>query len=135
VDPIGASNAFLSRALGRIAPRFVHAQPVTASGYADVLQSAREAIRTGQLAVAEDALMRASCLGSGDPAFLTLVGVLHECRGRLRAARKSYGRAIAIQGMYPAAQQNMRRLYELRTLGRASEPPALGDEPTIVQPN
>jgi Flp pilus assembly protein TadD len=117
-----------SRAGRKSAPRFVPVETLTASGYAGALQSARDALRAGRLCVAEDALMRASCLAGDDPAFFTLVGVLHECQGQTRAARKSYGRAIALHGTFAAAQQNMRRLYELATFGRAAEPIALGDE-------
>jgi Flp pilus assembly protein TadD len=115
----------------RTAPRYVPAArlPVCRLGYAAALQSARDALRAGDLARAEDELMRAGHLAGNDPAFFTLVGVLHECRSRPRDARKSYGRAIASDGHFPAAQQNMRRLYELATFGRAVEPIALGDEP------
>jgi Flp pilus assembly protein TadD len=98
-------------------------------GYDWTLAEARAALRDGALARAEAALMRAAPIAGDDPAFFNLLGVLHECRGRLRAARKAYGRAIAVDGLHPAAQQNMRRLYELRTFGRTIEPVALGDDP------
>lgn len=111
-------------------PRLAVGDLCTAAGFAGVLQAAREALRAGELRRAEAALMWASSIAGDDPAFLTLVGVLHECQGRNRAARKSYGRAIALHGNCGAAQQNMRRLYELATFGRATEPIALGDEPT-----
>jgi hypothetical protein len=103
-------------------------------GYDRTLADARAALRDGAVARAEAALMRAAPIAGDDPAFFNLLGVLHECRGRLRAARKAYGRAIAIDGLHPAAQQNMRRLYELRTFGRTIELVALGDDSDSLTP-
>ena len=60
-----------------------------------------------------------------DPAWLNLIGVIHELRRDWKNARRYYGRAIAIDGAYEPAQQNMRRLYELYTFGRSVEPIAL----------
>jgi len=94
----------------------------------DLLARAIAAIRTGQseqaaklLAYHEDSLAR-------DPAFLNLAGVLAEERGHHDAARRFYGLSIAIDPHYAAAQQNMRRLFELNRFGQSSSHVALGDE-------
>ena len=70
---------------------------------------------------------------SRDAAWLNLVGVVHEWRGEWKMARRCYGRAIGADGQYEPAQQNMRRLYELRSLGHCVKPVALGDEvPALI---
>jgi hypothetical protein len=97
-------------------------------GYLQTLSDARTALRRGELEQAEHLLMQAGVLADGDAAFHNLVGVLHECRGRTRQAKKSYGRAIAASGKYLPSQLNMRRLYELSALGSTVQPVALGDE-------
>jgi Flp pilus assembly protein TadD len=93
-----------------------------------LLDQARDAIRRSALGEAEQALRQASPAAGEDPGYLNLVGILHECRGRKRQARKSYGRAIAQSSNYRPAQQNLRRLYELAIFGRTSLTAALGDE-------
>lgn len=56
-----------------------------------------------------------------------LLGVLSEMNGDLKAAKKCYGRAIAIDSRYEPAQQNMRRLFELFNFGSSNEPFNLGE--------
>ena len=97
-------------------------------GYEQVLKLARAAMRRGAWADAEALLMKAAPIARGDAAFCNLAGLLWEARGDERLARKFYGEAIAADRHYPAAQQNMRRLYELATFGRSCQPAALGDE-------
>ena len=97
-------------------------------GYLQALADARAALRRGDLERAEHLLMQAGFLADGDAAFHNLVGVLHECRGRTRQAKKSYGRAIAASPGYLPSQLNMRRHYELSALGSTIHPVALGDE-------
>ena len=96
-------------------------------GYEQALSLARAAMRRGGWAEAEALLMKAAPLAGGDAAFCNLVGILWEARGDHRRARKFYGDAIRADGRYEPAQQNMRRLYELATFGRTSQPVALGD--------
>ncbi len=98
-------------------------------GYEQTLDQARDALRRGVLEEVEHVLMRAAVIAEGDPAYFNLVGLLHECRGRKRQARKAYGRAIAIDSNYAPSQQNMRRFYELTVFGCTNQPAALGDEP------
>jgi Flp pilus assembly protein TadD len=129
---VAESRIVVGRRVSRLFVRAERTSPPRLTpivGYDWTLAEARGALRDGALARAEAALMRAAPIAGDDPAFFNLLGVLHECRGRLRAARRAYGRAIAVDGLHPAAQQNMRRLYELRTFGRTIEPVALGDDP------
>ena len=58
-----------------------------------------------------------------------LQGVLHEIAGDYDAAKKSYGRAIKLDANHPAAQQNMRRIFELFNFGRSEEPLHFGQKP------
>jgi hypothetical protein len=63
-----------------------------------------------------------------DPACLNLLGVIHELRQDWKAAHRHYRRSIRSDRTYAPARQNVRRLYELETLGRSAEGIALGDE-------
>jgi Flp pilus assembly protein TadD len=98
----------------------------TRGGYDAVLARIRLALRNAAWAQAEALLMRAAAFAADDPAYLNLAGLLWEARGNDRLARHFYGRAIHADPAYEPAQQNMRRLYELRTFGRTIQPPALG---------
>jgi len=63
-----------------------------------------------------------------DAACLNLRGVIEESRQEWKSARRWYGKAIRVDRSHPAAQQNMRRIYELYTFGWSKQPVALGDE-------
>ena len=56
-----------------------------------------------------------------------LLGVLSEMNEDFGAAKKCYGRAIAINSNYEPAQQNMRRIFELFNFGSSKEPFNLGE--------
>ena len=56
-----------------------------------------------------------------------LLGVLSEMNEDYQAAKKCYGRAIAIDSSYEPAQQNMRRIFELFNFGSSKEPFHLGE--------
>jgi len=56
-----------------------------------------------------------------------LLGVLSEMNEDYDAAKKCYGRAIAINSNYEPAQQNMRRIFELFNFGSSKEPFHLGE--------
>jgi hypothetical protein len=97
----------------------------------DLIARSIAAIRMGQsdeaarlVAYHEDSLSR-------DPAFLNLAGVLAEERGHHDAARRFYGLSIAIDPHHAAAQQNMRRLFELNNFGQSTICVALGDEDAL----
>jgi CheY-like chemotaxis protein len=101
-------------------------------GYEAVLARVRKSLRMVQIADAESLLMRAADLAEKDPAYFNLLGVLYELRKQWALARKFYGKSMRAGKNYEPAQQNMRRIYELYTLGRSKEPIALGDGCDIV---
>ena len=93
--------------------------------YDVILARARAALVNGDLTRAEGLLLRAAPLGEKDPAFWNLLGLLTELQGQFNEARKNYGKAIRLDGKFAAAQQNMRRMYELREFGQSKEEGAL----------
>ncbi len=93
--------------------------------YDVLLAVARVALADGDLGRAEGLLLRASPLGEKDPAYHNLLGLLRELHVDFSGARKHYGKAISLNSKYAPAQQNMRRLYELREFGHSNEPGAL----------
>lgn len=99
-----------------------------AGGYEAVLGRVRTALRAAKLEDAESLMMKAADLAQKDAAYFNLLGVLYECQGKVRLARKFYGKSIAADRHYDPAQHNMRRIFELQQFGRAREPIALGDE-------
>ena len=79
----------------------------------------------GDLSKAEGLLLRLPAGEKKDPAFHNLMGLLTELGGDFNGARRHYGKAIRHDSNYALAQQNMRRLYELREFGKSNEPGAL----------
>jgi CheY-like chemotaxis protein len=100
-------------------------------GYEGVLDRVRKSLRLSKYADAETLLMKAADLSHRDAAYFNLLGVLYESRREWRLARKFYGKAIGLDGHYEPAQKNLRRLHELKQLGRSHEPVTLGDEPDV----
>jgi Flp pilus assembly protein TadD len=103
-------------------------QSSIAVGYRATLEMVRSALRREDWVEAEALLMRAGAIAGNDPAFFNLVGVLREVEGNKEAAAEFYGKAIRSNSEYEPAQQNMRRLYELRCFGHTDQSVALGDE-------
>jgi len=99
-----------------------------AVGYCSTLAMVRNALRKEDWGAAEALLMRAGAIAGNDPAFFNLVGVLREVQRNKAAAAEFYGKAIRSDANYAPAQQNMRRLYELRNFGHTDQCVALGDE-------
>jgi DNA-binding response OmpR family regulator len=108
--------------------------PVDASagGYAGVLDRARKNLRLAQYTDAETLLMKAADLALKDAAYFNLLGVLYEARRQWRLAKKFYGKALKENADYEPARSNLRRVYELIRLGRATTAVQLGDEPDIL---
>jgi len=106
----------------------VAASSSVAQGYRATLMMVRAALRREDWSEAEALLMRAGPIAGNDPAFFNLVGVLREVEGNKEAAADFYGRAIRSNSEYAPAQQNMRRLYELRNFGHTDQAVLLGDE-------
>ena len=120
-----ASPEVLLETLARIRKDRHLMQDHDADTYDVLLARARVALVNSDLKRAEGLLLRAAPLGAEDPAFHNLMGLLTELRADFSGARKHYGKAISINGKYAPAQQNMRRLYELREFGRSNEAGAL----------
>jgi DNA-binding response OmpR family regulator len=102
--------------------------PARAGDYAQTLQQVRDALRAHSFAAAERDLMKAGTITGDDPAFLNLAGVLHECHGRVECARRFYERSAARDRQYRPAQENLRRLGELRRYGKTARKVAFGDD-------
>jgi Flp pilus assembly protein TadD len=100
-------------------------QDRNADTYDALLARARVALVNMDLSTAEGLLLRAAPLGASDPVFHNLMGLLAELRADLPTARRHYGNAISLDRKFDPAQQNMRRLYELREFGHSNEPAAL----------
>lgn len=98
---------------------------LTASQRASVLLEVCLCIRTGQLDLAQGLLLQ---LEGRDTARLNLLGAIAELRHDWPLARSFYGQAIRADSKSASAQQNMRRWYELVTLGSSTLPMLLGDE-------
>jgi CheY-like chemotaxis protein len=104
-------------------------------GYEQVLNRVRSALHTADIEGAQSLLEIASQRRNQQAAeYFNLLGVLYEAQRKWRLARKCYGRAISTEGKYEPAQSNMRRLYELHTYGKSSEPVALGTITPVAKP-
>ena len=120
-----ASPEVLLETLARIRKERDLVQDQDADTYDVLLARARVELVNGDLKRAEGLLLRAAPLGVKDPAFHNLMGMLTELREDFSAARKHYGKAISLNSKYAPAQQNMRRLFELREFGHSDEAGAL----------
>jgi len=120
-----ASPEILLDTLSRIKRERQTLRDQTADTYDVLLAKARVALQDGDLARAEGLLLRATPLGEKDPNLHNLLGLMTELRGDFSGARRQYRKAISLNAKHAAAQQNMRRLYELREFGHSDEPGAL----------
>jgi DNA-binding response OmpR family regulator len=133
---LGASDflekPFLPEDLRLSVASVLHEAPVhhgsSGEGYADVLEHVRQALRGRRFHEAERGLMKAGTITAEDPAFLNLAGIMHESHGRIESAKRFYERAVARDGHYQPAQENLRRLGELRRDQTTSRKVAFGDD-------
>jgi DNA-binding response OmpR family regulator len=95
--------------------------------FATHLRAAKRQVNLRNFPLAEKHLQRALEFDPRSADALNLLGVLAELGGDYRKARKYYGRAIRARHDHAAAQQNMRRLFELNLFGATDEPLNLGD--------
>ncbi|MBV9999856.1 MAG: response regulator [Verrucomicrobia bacterium] len=95
--------------------------------FATHLRAAKRQVNLQNFTLAEKHLQRALEFEPRSADALNLLGVLAELGGDYRNARKYYGRAIRVRHDHEAAQQNMRRLFELNVFGATEEPLNLGD--------
>jgi len=92
------------------------------------LAEIRLAIRLGLFDDAVRSIAQLSGARRRDADCLNLLGAISEALNDWKGARRWYGKAIRADRSHVAAQQNMRRMYELATFGRSREAVALGDE-------
>jgi DNA-binding response OmpR family regulator len=99
-------------------------------GYESAVTRIRRALRLAEFENAELMLTKVADQPAMHSAeYFNLLGVLYEAQHKWRLARKCYGKAIRANKNYQPAQANMRRIYELHTFGRSTQPVVLGDEP------
>lgn len=91
------------------------------------LGGACDDFRRGRFGRVVAALEQLGDCADGDAVCLNVRGVLYELGGDFESARRCYGKAIRADRHFAAAQQNMRRMYELWQFGATSQPVALGD--------
>jgi CheY-like chemotaxis protein len=120
-----ASPEVLLETLARIRKERHLVQDQSADTYDALLARARVELVNMDLVRAEGLLLRAAPLGAKDPGFHNLMGMLTELREDFSGARRHYGKAISLNSKFAPAQQNMRRLFELREFGHSNEPGAL----------
>jgi DNA-binding response OmpR family regulator len=95
--------------------------------YSEVLEQVRKALRARRFDVAERELMKAGTITGEDPEFLNLAGVLHEAHGRVDTAKRFYQRSALKNGHYEPAEENLKRLDDLRYTGKTRRRVALND--------
>lgn len=120
-----ALRAVVAEILERHRPR---PAGVAAESFDDRVREAKRLVNLQSLDAANEQVAEALRLNDRSPEAHNLHGVLHEIAGDFEAARKAYGRAIRLDSNHEAAQQNMRRMYELFNFGSSAEPLHLGDK-------
>jgi hypothetical protein len=99
------------------------------------LLMAMAAAEQGEWSLVEAELLRGGSVALNDAACLNLLGLAAEVRGDWPRAKRMYGRAMRRDRSYLPAEMNMRRYFELFTLGRSAVPKCLGPySPGTVRP-
>lgn len=125
IEPV-ALRRIVAEVVGRHRSRPADVVP---GSFADCLREGKRLINLQSFDAAAEKIAEALRLDDKSPEAHNLRGVLHEICGDYDGARKAYGRAIRIDSRHEAAQQNMRRLFELFNFGSSEEPVHLGDKP------
>ena len=125
IEPV-ALRKIVTEIVGRHRPRPVEMMP---GSFEDCLREAKRLINLQQFDAAAEKIAEALRLDDHSPDAHNLKGVLYEICGDLDGAKKAYGRAIKFDSRHEAAQQNMRRLFELFNFGRSEEPLHFGEKP------
>ena len=118
IEPV-ALRQIVAEIVGRHRPP---ADPVELGSLEDFLREAKRLINLQNFALAGRMVTEALRFYDDSPDVHNLQGILYEIAGDYDAARKAYGRAIKLDSRHPAAQQNMRRMFELFNFGRSEEP-------------
>ena len=119
IEPV-ALRKIVAEILDRHQPRTVKIKQPTAIG--NLTREAKRLINLQDFDAAEMCLAAALKIDGASPEVFNLQGILAEIRGDYDEARRAYGRAIKIDSHHEAAQQNMRRLFELFNFGGSKEP-------------
>ena len=101
--------------------------PLSDAERAAFLRDACDALRLGRFADVRVRLSGGGNRVADDAAGLNALGVLSEAGGEWTLAKRYYGRAVRADPRFEPARQNVRRAYELDTLGRTDHPVAIGD--------
>ena len=120
-----ALRRLVAEVLARHQPRPDHVAP---GGLEDRLREAKRLINLQRFDAAAGEVAAALGLDDRSPEAHNLRGILYEIAEDYDAAKRSYGRAIRLDSCHEAAQQNMRRLYELFNFGGSQEAMHLGGE-------
>ncbi len=123
IEPV-ALRKIVAEIIGRHGPR---PKAVIPGSFEDCLREAKRLVNLQAFDPAAEKITEALRLDDKSPEAHNLRGVLHEICGDLDGAKKAYGRAIKLDSRHEAAQQNMRRMFELFNFGRSEEPLHLGD--------
>ncbi len=118
IEPV-ALRKIVAEILDRHQPRVVEVEAPTAIG--NLIREAKRLINLQDFDAAAMCLTAALKLDAASPEVFNLCGILAEIRGDYDEARKAYGRAIKLDSRHEAAQQNMRRLFELFNFGSSEE--------------
>ena len=119
IEPV-ALRKIVAEILDRHRPRPVETETPTAIG--NLIREGKRLINLQDFDAAAMCLTAALKIDAASPEVHNLQGVLAEIRGDYDEARRAYGRAIKLDSHHEAAQQNMRRLFELFNFGRSDEP-------------
>ena len=125
IEPV-ALRQIVAEILDRHQPRTVPTDEPTAIG--NLTREAKRLINLQDFDAAAMCLTAALKIDAASSEVYNLQGILAEIRGDYDEARKAYGRAIKLDSHHEAAQQNMRRLFELFNFGTSKEPVHYGGE-------
>ena len=103
-------------------------QPAKPPGFEVHLEAAKRFINLRDFPNAREHIAKALEARNDSPDAFNLGGVLFEMQEDYDRAKRCYGQAIRLDRNHEAAQQNMRRIYELFQFGSSKEPFHLGDE-------
>ena len=125
IEPV-ALRRIVAEILDRHEPRDVDVEEPKAVG--NLIREAKRLINLQEFDAAASCLTAALKVDPASPELYNLQGVLAEIHGYYDEARRAYGRAIKIDSRHEAAQQNMRRLFELFNFGSSAETMHYGNE-------
>jgi FixJ family two-component response regulator len=103
-------------------------RPAKESSFEIHLEAAKRFINLRDFPHAREHIAKALEIRDDSPDVFNIGGVLFEMQEDYDRAKRYYGQAIRLNRNHEAAQQNMRRIYELFHFGSSKEPFHLGEE-------